>query len=195
VPALPAPHHPLGETPPPPAAFAAPDPLPAQPAFQPAAQASAASARADEPAYPAAAPGAADRGTAYSPTRPIAAARTNAATGENTASGAGAATDADRAREDRKGPRVDASWAGNTAPAYPPAARRMGNQGEVRLDVQVGVDGSVLDVRVRTSSGSPLLDRSAIDTVRRWRFRPATVDGQPVSAWYRDWKWIFRLEG
>jgi protein TonB len=90
---------------------------------------------------------------------------------------------------------VDASWAGNTSPAYPAAARRMGDQGEVRLDVHVGVDGSVLDVQLRTSSGSPLLDRSAIDTVRRWRFRPATVDGQAVSAWYRDWKWVFRLEG
>ena len=47
----------------------------------------------------------------------------------------------------------------------------------------------------RASSGSPALDRAAIDTVRRWRFRPATVDGQAVSEWYRDWKWVFRLEG
>jgi protein TonB len=75
------------------------------------------------------------------------------------------------------------------------AARRMGESGEVRLDVHVGPDGSVLDVQLRASSGSPLLDRAAIDTVRRWRFRPATVDGQAVPEWYRDWKWVFRLEG
>jgi protein TonB len=95
----------------------------------------------------------------------------------------------------RVGPRVDASWAGNTPPSYPAAARRMSEQGEVRLDVHVGADGSVIDVQVRASSGSPALDRSAMDAVRRWRFRPATVDGQAVSEWYRDWKWVFRLEG
>lgn len=95
----------------------------------------------------------------------------------------------------RTAPRVDASWRGNTPPPYPGAARRMGDEGEVRLDVHVGADGSVLEVRLRQSSGSPLLDRTAIETVRRWRFDPATVDGQPVAEWYRDWRWVFRLEG
>ncbi|RIK98608.1 MAG: energy transducer TonB [Burkholderiales bacterium] len=95
----------------------------------------------------------------------------------------------------RTAPRVDASWRGNTPPPYPGAARRMGDQGEVRLDVHVGADGTVLDVRLRQSSGSPLLDRTAIETVRRWRFDPATVDGRPVAAWYHDWRWVFRLDG
>jgi protein TonB len=74
-------------------------------------------------------------------------------------------------------------------------ARRMGAQGEVLLDVRVGVDGRVTDVRLKRSSGSDLLDRTAIETVRQWRFAPATVDGQPVAEWYRDWKWVFRLNG
>jgi protein TonB len=95
----------------------------------------------------------------------------------------------------RTGPRLDANWAGNVAPAYPAAARRMGDQGEVRLDVHVAADGSVLEVRLRSSSGSALLDRSAVETVRRWRFTPASVDGEAVAEWYRDWKWVFRLEG
>lgn len=95
----------------------------------------------------------------------------------------------------RSTPRVDASWDGNTPPPYPRMALRMGDQGEVRLDVRVGIDGRVLDVRLRQSSGSALLDHTAIDTVRRWRFKPATVDGRPVAEWYRDWRWVFRLEG
>ena len=95
----------------------------------------------------------------------------------------------------RTGPRVDASWAGNAAPAYPSSARRMGEQGRVKLDVHVGVDGAVIDVQVRESSGSAALDRSATEAVRKWRFRPAMVDGQPVAEWYRNWEWIFRLEG
>jgi protein TonB len=95
----------------------------------------------------------------------------------------------------RTGPRVDASWAGNAAPGYPSSARRMGEQGQVRLDVHVGADGGVIDVQVRESSGSAALDRSAMQAVRKWRFRPAMVDGQPVAEWYRNWEWIFRLEG
>ena len=95
----------------------------------------------------------------------------------------------------RSAPRVDATWSGNTPPPYPAMARRMGDQGEVRLDVRVGADGTVAEIRLRKSSGSPLLDRTAIDTVRKWRFKPATVDGQPVAEWYHDWRWVFRLEG
>lgn len=95
----------------------------------------------------------------------------------------------------RTAPRADASWAGNAPPSYPAMARRLGEQGEVRLDVHVGANGNVLDVRLKKSSGSQLLDRTAIETVKKWRFTPATVDGQPVAEWYHDWKWVFRLEG
>jgi protein TonB len=148
------------------------------------------------PAAPAAAPAAIPVTPAPSapaqgtPSAPAPTAAASAAPGSPIAS---AAPTSEAAR--RVGPRVDASWAGNAPPPYPAAARRMGEQGEVRLDVHVGTDGSVIDVQVRASSGSPALDRSAMDAVRRWRFRPATVDGQAVSEWYRDWKWVFRLEG
>ncbi len=113
--------------------------------------------------------------------------------GPRQASAAGSAGLSDPAR--RTGPRVDASWAGNVAPAYPSSARRMGEQGRVKLDVHVGLDGAVIDVQVRESSGSAALDRSATEAVRKWRFRPAMVDGQPIAEWYRNWEWIFRLEG
>lgn len=69
----------------------------------------------------------------------------------------------------------------------------MGHQGEVLLDVHVERDGRVSDVRLKRSSGSNLLDRTAIETVRDWHFQPATVDGKPVAEWYRDWKWVFQL--
>jgi protein TonB len=92
------------------------------------------------------------------------------------------------------GPRLDASWSGNAPPPYPAMARRMGEEGEVRLDVHVGTDGSVIEVRLKKSSGSQLLDQTAIDTVKKWRFKPATVDGRPVAEWYYNWKWVFKLE-
>ena len=92
------------------------------------------------------------------------------------------------------GPRIDASWSGNSPPPYPSLAKRMGEEGEVRLDVHVGAEGTVLDIKLKKSSGSSLLDQTAMDTVRRWRFKPATVDGKPVPEWYYNWRWVFKLE-
>ena len=66
------------------------------------------------------------------------------------------------------------AYGANPKPPYPLAARRLGVEGVVMLEVLVRPDGSPAEVRVRTSSGSPLLDDSAVDTVRsKWRFLPA----------------------
>jgi len=62
----------------------------------------------------------------------------------------------------------------NPKPPYPLAARRLGVEGVVTLEVLVRADGRPAEVRVRSSSGSPLLDDSAVETVRsKWRFMPA----------------------
>jgi len=70
----------------------------------------------------------------------------------------------------------------NPLPLYPLVARRLGMEGVVLLDVRVAPDGSPLEVRVRESSGFPLLDDAAVTTVRqRWRFLPARQGGTPVE--------------
>lgn len=68
------------------------------------------------------------------------------------------------------------------APRYPTMALRRGERGTVIVSVEVGVDGLPASVDVATSSGSRLLDRAAVDAVRRWRFRPAMSGEQPVTA-------------
>ena len=93
-----------------------------------------------------------------------------------------------------EGPRIDASWQGNTPPPYPVTARRQGLQGTVRLDLLIEADGSVAEIRMRESSGSAVLDRSVMTAVRQWRFIPARQQGQSVAAWYSDWEWVFRLQ-
>lgn len=70
----------------------------------------------------------------------------------------------------------------NPSPQYPTAAMRRGDTGTVMLRVTVGTDGVPSDVEIVGRSGSRDLDRAAIDAMRRWRFRPAQRDGQPVSA-------------
>jgi periplasmic protein TonB len=71
----------------------------------------------------------------------------------------------------------------NPKPPYPLAARRLGVEGVVTLEVLVRPDGSPGDVRVQSSSGSPLLDASALETVRKsWRFLPARRGNVPIES-------------
>ena len=63
-------------------------------------------------------------------------------------------------------------------PDYPPAARAANLQGVIVLDVVVGRDGSVLDVRAQ--NGPEVLAQAATDALRWWRFEPYRVDGKAV---------------
>jgi TonB family protein len=55
--------------------------------------------------------------------------------------------------------------------------------GEVKLRATVRVDGSLQDVEVVSTTRPGVgLEQSALDAVRRWRYKPATRDGQPVDA-------------
>src|SRR2546428_9307652 len=56
-------------------------------------------------------------------------------------------------------------------------------QGKVVLKILVRSDGSVGQVRIVESSGSPVLDDAAARAAAQWMFTPATLDGQPVEAW------------
>ncbi|SMB31127.1 putative TonB protein [Sterolibacterium denitrificans] len=79
-------------------------------------------------------------------------------------------------------PRFDAAYLDNPRPVYPTLSRRMGEQGTVQLRVQVDANGQPLDVKLHSSSGSPRLDNTAIEAVRRWRFVPARLGNKPVAA-------------
>lgn len=67
------------------------------------------------------------------------------------------------------------------APRYPSQALRRGESGTVTLRVEIGADGVPNEVGVANSSGSRQLDRAAMDAVRRWRFTPATRQGEAVA--------------
>lgn len=68
-------------------------------------------------------------------------------------------------------------------PAYPPASRRAGEEGTVRLRVLVDESGRPKDVQVAQTSGFSRLDDAATQAVRRWRFQPATDAGRPITVW------------
>lgn len=72
------------------------------------------------------------------------------------------------------------------APAYPKSAVQRHLQGTVTLRVLVDETGKPLDVVIESSSGHDVLDQAARDQVlAKWRFQPASANGQKVRAWAR----------
>jgi len=65
-------------------------------------------------------------------------------------------------------------------PRYPKSARNTKREGTVQLWCVIGEDGSVRDIRV-TRSVDPDLDKASLDTLRRWKFKPAMKEGKPVA--------------
>jgi protein TonB len=65
-------------------------------------------------------------------------------------------------------------------PVYPEVARKARISGIVIVECIIDKTGNVTNVQVL----KPLpfgLDQAAVDAVRRWKFRPGTLNGQPVD--------------
>ncbi len=65
------------------------------------------------------------------------------------------------------------------SPAYPPLARQARIQGRVQLEAVISTGGTIESLRV--VSGHPMLVPAALDAVRRWRYRPTLLNGEPVE--------------
>jgi periplasmic protein TonB len=72
-----------------------------------------------------------------------------------------------------------ASLINRVQPNYPPLARQTRISGTVRLHAIISKDGTVQQLEVL--SGHPLLVQAALDAVRQWRYRPTTLNGEPVE--------------
>jgi protein TonB len=64
-------------------------------------------------------------------------------------------------------------------PVYPPLARQTRISGTVRLHAIIGKDGTITQLEVM--NGHPLLQQSALDAVRQWRYQPTLLNGEPVD--------------
>lgn len=91
-------------------------------------------------------------------------------------------------------PVFNASYLRNPAPAYPLAARRVGQQGTATVRVLVTTEGLPARVNLEKSSGSPSLDNAAVEAVKGWRFKPALRGTEPVEGEVLV-PIVFRLEG
>ncbi len=80
-------------------------------------------------------------------------------------------------------PDYKASYLNNRL-TYPLAARRMGLQGRVVLNVEVLAEGLCGQANVHQSSGHEILDNSAMQSVKTWKFIPARQGGRAVTKWF-----------
>lgn len=69
-------------------------------------------------------------------------------------------------------------------PQYTVLARKMRLEGTVVLQAVIGRDGRVDQIEVLKPLGLGLSE-SAVETVRRWRYEPATRDGRPIPVYLR----------
>ena len=69
-------------------------------------------------------------------------------------------------------------------PEYPLEARQKKLTGRAIVVVKVSSAGSVTSVSLRQSTGSAILDRAAIASLKRWRFRPGQAFSYEQSVTY-----------
>ena len=79
----------------------------------------------------------------------------------------------------------DAAYLQNPKPDYPALSVRRGEQGQVVLNVLIGVDGKAQKAEVAQSSGFERLDAAALATVQRWRYVPGKRGGVPEAMWFK----------
>jgi len=68
-------------------------------------------------------------------------------------------------------------------PQYTEIARKARIQGVVIVQAIIDRDGNVTNVKVL--KGLPMgLEESAVDAIKQWKFKPATLNGRPVTVYY-----------
>jgi protein TonB len=67
----------------------------------------------------------------------------------------------------------------HVAPLYPSIAQAARVEGTVIIQAIISTDGAVQEARVM--SGSPLLNDAALSAVKQWRYKPTTLNNQPVA--------------
>lgn len=81
-------------------------------------------------------------------------------------------------------PQANTSEFNNPAPVYPTQSRRLRETGIVILEVLVKADGSLGDLRLKTSSGYSRLDEAALKAVKNWHFVAAKRGNETIDFWY-----------
>jgi TonB family protein len=74
---------------------------------------------------------------------------------------------------------AEANMIHKVVPVYPSEARAAHVQGDVVI--QCAIDGEGQIAHARVISGDPLLAPSALEAVKQWKYKPYTLNGEPVE--------------
>ncbi len=72
--------------------------------------------------------------------------------------------------------------ASKSQPIYPASLLKNGVGGKVLVSCTVDADGRVTNTAIKQSSGHSDLDKSAINAVSKWIFKPAMKEGKKIKA-------------
>ncbi len=80
-------------------------------------------------------------------------------------------------------------------PPYPSASIRADEEGVTTLQLCISTAGQVTSAKVISGSGYSRLDDAALNWIRKERFRPATVNGQPAATCNHTLSYEWKLQG
>jgi len=80
-------------------------------------------------------------------------------------------------------------------PTYPATALSAGKEGWVMLSFVISPAGDVTEPMIEDSSGVEDFERAALRAVQRWKYKPATQDGEAVEQAMVKTRIYFQLEG
>lgn len=79
--------------------------------------------------------------------------------------------------------RINPGYTNALQPLYPPGMIRAEMEGFATVRVLIGTDGRVKQVEAVKASDTAFLDATRKQALSKWRFLPATRDGEPVESW------------
>ncbi len=68
--------------------------------------------------------------------------------------------------------------------SYPEALQAACSEGMVLVESIIDEEGKVRYPRLKESPGGPVMSLAALESLRSWRFKPATLEGKPVKVYY-----------
>ncbi len=67
-------------------------------------------------------------------------------------------------------------------PMYPPRAAQRGVEGWVEVEFTISKMGTVKDPKVVEAQPSRIFNRAALRAIRKWKYKPQLINGEPVDA-------------